>query len=141
MVVSPRAVLPPSTSQESGIDVNDLFSQYNSIASSMEDLGRETRIKTILAHSRFRPTNRIDDEILKFEKEKYEIECEGKQCTSYYTSIIDKLKSLREEKNGAKCIDNIYLRIALNENDRNNSYTEEHQDDNDPNTPNSLPQL
>ena len=134
-------MLPPSTSQDSGIEVNDLFSQYNSIASSMEGLGKETRIKTILAHSRFRPTNVIDDEILKYEKEKYKIECEGKQYTSYYSSIIDKLKSLRKEKNGAECIDNLYLTIVHNENDRNGSYTDKDQYDIGPNPPYSLPHL
>ena len=68
--ISPGAILPPSTSQESAVNVNDLFSQYNSIASSMVGLSREHRLKTILAHARFRPTNIIEDEILKYEKRK-----------------------------------------------------------------------
>ena len=33
--ISPGAILPPSISQDSAVNVDDLFSQYNSIASSM----------------------------------------------------------------------------------------------------------
>ena len=139
--ISPGGILPPSTSQDSAVNVNDLFSQYNSIASSMVGLSREHRLKTILAHARFRPTNVIDDEILKYEKEKFDLECAGKQCTSFYSCIVTNLKSLNKEKVGAESIDRMYLRIVDNENNTNDSFADDDLNEADPNPPNSLPDL
>ena len=78
---------------------------------------------------------------MQFEKEKYDVEMANNQGTSYYNFIVDTLQSLREEKKHAKCLDSIYLNIAMNENNKINNYQDEHDDDNDPNTPNSLPHL
>ena len=139
--ISSGAILPPSTSQDSAINANDLFSQYNSIASSMVGLSQEIRLKTISAHARFRPTNLIDDEILKYEKEKYDLECAGKQCTSFCSCIVTKLESLNKEKVGAESIDRMYLRIVDNENNTNDSFANDDLNEVDPNPLNSLPDL
>ena len=139
--ISPRAVLPPSTSQDSGFEVNDLFSRYNSLASSMEGLGTMSNIKTILSNQRFRPIHEINAEIMKFEKEKFDLEQANNQETAYYRSIDDTLQCLREEINNAKCLDSIYLNVAINANNKLNNGEDQHDHDNDPNTPNSLPHL
>ena len=136
--ISPGAILPPSTRQDGFSNVTELFNQYSSFATSLDSLSREHRIKTILAHSRFRPTNVVDDEILKYEREKYELECQHKQHTTLYISIERKLKSLEKEKRGADSIDRLYLRIVDNENQMNNSND---NDQNDNENPNSIPDL
>ena len=65
----------------------------------------------------------------------------AKQCTSLYTSIVRKLKSLNREKVGAESIDRMYLRIVDDENNANDSVANDDLNKEDPNPPNSLPDL
>jgi hypothetical protein len=107
----------------------------------MEGLGTMSNIKTILSNQRFRPIHEINAEIMKFEKEKFDLEQANNQETAYYRSIDDTLQCLREEINNAKCLDSIYLNVAINANNKLNNGEDQHDHDNDPNTPNSLPHL